>query len=259
MSSSALISSTPINSVANHSSAPPVPPVLNHDGTTSRQVPLRPPPPIPPRRQGEAQLPKLSATNSEVSNTISNDSSSGGGGFPRQRNVSHSTEDSAKSDNDQFGGLHQVRRNQATSIIVLGVFGAEFPSDLNDHPDLTRAISHALVELLVSEGTPLLPQYSPLRRAAVDLIGRGFTVWQPHVDLAKILLGLLELTSCAEKAGGQFRIENHHNIQPHHQVTHEMDAARTARHALSQIASSRAQALISALSMEVSGFFDYAV
>lgn len=239
-------STTASNSIISHSPAPPIPPppVLNHDGTTSK--PSRPPPPVPPRH-GQTQLPKISTTNSETSNMASTslDNSSG---------VLSTSDGGTRNDNDQFGGLHQVRRNQATSIIVLGVFGAEFPHDLNDYSDLTRAISHALVELLVSEETPLLPLYSPLRRAAVDLIGRGFTVWQPHVDLPKVLLGLLELTSCVEKMGGHFPLDHHHHQSHHQQVTPEIDACRTARHALSQIASSRAQALISALSMEVARY-----
>lgn len=205
-------SSTPANSsIVNHSPAPPIPPppVLNHDGTTSK--PSRPPPPVPPRH-GEVQLPKISVTNSEGSITTSS-------------GIASTSDGGLRTDNDQFGGLHQVRRNQATSIIVLGVFGAEFPNDLNDYSDLTRAISHALVELLVSEETPLLPLYSPLRRAAIDLIGRGFTVWQPHVDLPKVLLGLLELTSCAEKTG-HYPLD-HYNRLSDQQVTSEMDACRT--------------------------------
>jgi hypothetical protein len=162
-------------------------------------------------------LPKLSATPSENNATAST-----------SNDASSLLSDSSRTESDQFGGLHQVRRNQATSIIVLGVFGAEFPNDLNDYSDLTRAISHALIELLVSEETPLLPLYSPLRRAAVDLIGRGFTVWQPHVDLSKVLLGLLELTGCVEKTGVHFPIDHHHNLQPH-QITQEMDACRTGK------------------------------
>lgn len=38
--------------------------------------------------------------------------------------------------------------------------------------------------------------YSALRRAAIDLIGRGFTVWEPFLDVSKVLLALLEL--CCE-------------------------------------------------------------
>lgn len=38
--------------------------------------------------------------------------------------------------------------------------------------------------------------YSPLRRAAIDLIGRGFTIWEAFLDVSKVLLALLEL--CCE-------------------------------------------------------------
>lgn len=38
--------------------------------------------------------------------------------------------------------------------------------------------------------------YSSLRRAAIDLIGRGFTVWEPFLEGSKVLLALLEL--CCE-------------------------------------------------------------
>lgn len=38
--------------------------------------------------------------------------------------------------------------------------------------------------------------FSSLRRAAIDLIGRGFTVWEPFLDVSKVLLALLEL--CCE-------------------------------------------------------------
>ena len=35
-----------------------------------------------------------------------------------------------------------------------------------------------------------------LRRAAIDLIGRGFVLWEPHLEVSKVLLGLLEM--CCE-------------------------------------------------------------
>ncbi|KAI6215429.1 hypothetical protein M3Y94_00384300 [Aphelenchoides besseyi] len=236
-------SSTPQAFIPNHHQTlpPPIPPPVLQSSSvsvndaTSRSTPSRPPPPVPPRQPGTAQLPKLSVAKSDSVNISSEVLTKFGISTEHHRN-----------ENDHFGGVHQVRRNQATSIIVLGVFGAEFPQDLQDYSDLTRAISHALVELLISEETPLLPLYSPLRRAAVDLIGRGFTVWQPHIDLPKVLLGLLELTS-TEKTGHNTNVSSY-------TITPEMDACRTARHALSLIASSRAQALISALSMEIARY-----
>ncbi|KAL7075515.1 hypothetical protein ACQ4LE_005347 [Meloidogyne hapla] len=153
--------------------------------------------------------------------------------------------------NDQLylGGINQIRRNQATAIILLGVMGAEFPNDLQRHLDICRATAHSLLELLLSPTTvypPLLiPQNSLLRRAAIDLLGRGFVLWQPHLDLPKMLIGLLNLAAECERhlPAGPLPL----GIQ----LSPEADACRTARHALSLIASSRPQALITALNMEV--------
>lgn len=47
----------------------------------------------------------------------------------------------------------------------------------------------ALAHLLLSPPTSKLPGHTPLRRAAIDLIGRGFTVWEPYLDVSKVLLG----------------------------------------------------------------------
>lgn len=67
---------------------------------------------------------------------------------------------------------------------------------------LGKALSHLLLNPQQNQAiggkvivAPTGP-YSPLRRAAIDLIGRGFTVWEPFLDVSKILLALLEL--CCE-------------------------------------------------------------
>lgn len=44
-----------------------------------------------------------------------------------------------------------------------------------------------------------MPAHTAQRRAAVDLIGRGYTIWEPYLDVSKVLLGLLELCSDADK------------------------------------------------------------
>lgn len=100
------------------------------------------------------------------------------------------------------GGIHQVRRNQATAIVLLGVMGAEFAPDLQRNVDLCRATSLSLLELLMAPESPLIPSNSPLRRAAIDLLGKGFVIWQPHLDLSKAILGLLNLASEGEKYFG---------------------------------------------------------
>lgn len=74
--------------------------------------------------------------------------------------------------------------------------------------DLVRATALSLLELLLASETPLLPLYSPLRRAAIDLLGRGFAIWQPHLDISKVLLGLLDLAALDDKGS----LTNRYNI-----------------------------------------------
>lgn len=114
---------------------------------------------------------------------------------------------------------------------MLGVVAAEFPEEMNKvfvssfilkyldmelniaanfkkpslffflrlQMELSRTTALCLLELLISPSTDLLPLVSPLRRAAIDLIGRGFAVYQPHLDISKVLLGLLDLAASNEK------------------------------------------------------------
>ncbi|TKR76232.1 hypothetical protein L596_017399 [Steinernema carpocapsae] len=173
--------------------------------------PQRPPPPIPPR-SGAVQLHKPA------------------------------------EDTETIDGVQQVRRNQATAIIVLGVIGAEFSDELNS-ADLARATSQSLLELLIAPNSQLLPNNSPLRRAAIDLIGRGFVVWQPHIDISKVLLGLLDLAAQGEKLLPSYASPSY--ALP---MSAAADACRTAKHALTLIATARPPALITALSKEVARY-----
>ncbi|KAF1761406.1 hypothetical protein GCK72_009662 [Caenorhabditis remanei] len=143
-------------------------------------------------------------------------------------------------------GIQQVRRNQATSIILLGVIGSEFGDELN-RADLTRATAVSLLELLVAAPSNLIPVHSPLRRAAIDLLGRGFVHWEPHLEISKVVLGLLDLASNNDKQGTLKRITG----APLNAIE---DAARTSRQALSLIALARPPALITSLSMEVARY-----
>jgi len=57
----------------------------------------------------------------------------------------------------------------------------------------------ALTNLLLAPCSSKMPAHTAQRRAAVDLIGRGYTIWEPYLDVSKVLLGLLELCSDADK------------------------------------------------------------
>lgn len=106
----------------------------------------------------------------------------------------------------------------------------------------------ALSHLLLAPPSAKLPAHTPLRRAAIDLIGRGFTVWEPYLDISKVLLGkfplkgyfifyrnkfigLLELCSDADKL-----VPNMTYGLP---LTPQADSCRTSRHALTLIATAR--------------------
>jgi len=54
----------------------------------------------------------------------------------------------------------------------------------------TNIQGQSLLELLLQPPSPALPPFAALRRAAVDLIGRGFAVWQPYLDISKVTISV---------------------------------------------------------------------
>ncbi|PNI69890.1 WDR7 isoform 5, partial [Pan troglodytes] len=100
----------------------------------------------------------------------------------------------------------------------------------------------ALTFLLLQPPSPKLPPHSTIRRTAIDLIGRGFTVWEPYMDVSAVLMGLLELCADAEKQLA--------NITMGLPLSPAADSARSARHALSLIATARPPAFITTIAKE---------
>ncbi|XP_066472052.1 WD repeat-containing protein 7 isoform X2 [Tiliqua scincoides] len=162
---------------------------------------------------------------------------------------------------------YEERRKQATAIVLLGVIGAEFGAEIEPPKLLTRPRSSsqipegfgstsggsnyslarhtckALTYLLLQPPSPKLPPHSTIRRTAIDLIGRGFTVWEPYMDVSAVLMGLLELCADAEKQLA--------NITMGLPLSSAADSARSARHALSLIATARPPAFITTIAKEV--------
>ncbi|GBP85438.1 WD repeat-containing protein 7 [Eumeta japonica] len=180
--------------------------------------------------------------------------------------------------------IAELKRKQTTAVVLLGVIGAEFGQDINS--EVTRSKTHsqfdlvagaagnkrrkdgdsrkssvvegftlsasnnlarltalALTHLLLAPATARLPAYTPLRRAAIDLVGRGFTVWEPYLDVSHVLLGLLEMCSDADKL-----VPSMTYGLP---LTPQADSCRTARHALTLIATARPAAFITTMAREV--------
>ncbi|PNF24262.1 WD repeat-containing protein 7, partial [Cryptotermes secundus] len=162
----------------------------------------------------------------------------------------------------------ELKRKQTTAVVLLGVIGAEFGQDVSDgstrrrasedqrrkssvvegfgigNNNLARLTSLALTHLLLAAPSSRLPAHTPLRRAAIDLIGRGFTVWEPYLDVSKVLLGLLELCCEADKLMPSMT----YGLP----LTPAADSCRTARHALTLIATARPAAFITTMAREVS-------
>ena len=167
----------------------------------------------------------------------------------------------------------ELKRRQATAIVLLGVIGSEFGQDVDDgkrkssaasgpaeqrrkapvegfglgaNQNLARLTSKALTYLLLAPATSKMPLHTSLRRAAIDLIGRGFTVWEPHVDVSKVLLAMLEL--CCD--GDKLTPSMSYGLP----LSPVADSCRTARHALTLIATARPAAFITTMAREVARY-----
>jgi hypothetical protein len=162
---------------------------------------------------------------------------------------------------NKVSAITESRRKQAMAIVMLGVIGAEFGASIEGRVDdwtgivegfgitnnsHARSTSKALTFLLLQPPSPNLPAYSLLRRAAVDLLGRGFAVWEPHLDISAVLLGLLEL--CVD---GDSLVPSMTCGLP---LSARADACRTARHGLALIATARPPAFIITMAKEVARY-----
>ncbi|XP_049267280.1 WD repeat-containing protein 7-like, partial [Rhipicephalus sanguineus] len=158
----------------------------------------------------------------------------------------------------------EARRKQSTAIVLLGVIGAEYGQEIEQSKrkgaedqrrrsivegfgptnySLARQTSQALAHLLLTPASSSLPAHSSLRRAAIDLIGRGFAVWQAYIDVSRVLLGLFDLCCDADKLLPR--------VSYGLPMTPAADSCRTARQALSLIATSRPPVFITTLAREV--------
>uniref|UniRef100_A0A2I3MG27 WD repeat-containing protein 7 n=1 Tax=Papio anubis TaxID=9555 RepID=A0A2I3MG27_PAPAN len=120
---------------------------------------------------------------------------------------------------------------------------AKVQEEEHDLVDDDITTGKALTFLLLQPPSPKLPPHSTIRRTAIDLIGRGFTVWEPYMDVSAVLMGLLELCADAEKQLA--------NITMGLPLSPAADSARSARHALSLIATARPPAFITTIAKEV--------
>lgn len=111
---------------------------------------------------------------------------------------------------------------------------------------LARLTGQCLSHLLFVPSSPSLHLYTTLRYTAVGLIGRGFTFWEPYLDVAKVLLGLLDLSCEADS-----KSVSGTTPKPNPASSISKQAARDA---LSAIAFARPSVFITTLAREVAKF-----
>ena len=110
----------------------------------------------------------------------------------------------------------------------------------------SASASAASHQVLPTSGKQSSPANSALRRAAIDLIGRGFVMWEPHLEVSKVILGLLEMTCEADwwVPSGKYGLP----------LTPAGDACRTSRLALALIARVRPAVFITSVSKEIARY-----
>ena len=130
-------------------------------------------------------------------------------------------------------------------LILLYLPGNKDPALLALGGQLSRLTARALMYLVLVPSSPLSP-HTPLRRAAIDLIGRGFVLWEPHLEVSKVLLGLLDMSSEAA-----MWVPSQRYGLP---LTPVADCCRTARHTLATIALARPGVFITSVSKEIARY-----
>lgn len=103
---------------------------------------------------------------------------------------------------DDLGrGAVATPQQQYTALIILGLIGAEFSKpQTSRRPSMTefemmddtvaRQTARSLQNVLIDTKPSL---NTNLRRSAIDLIGRGFHLWEKYLNVPLVLMGLLDL------------------------------------------------------------------
>jgi len=196
-----------------------------------------------------------SGTSLTNGNGMNNNHINGGAnGSPPVQLVDEEEEERPEDDDPSAAA---ARRNQTTAVILCGVIGALFDMEQEKSGSkdgsqcalgvgMTRLTAKALMYLVLVPANTTLPLHTPLRRAAIDLIGRGFTLWEPHLEVSKVLLGLLDMSSEAA-----MWVPSQKYGLP---LTPVADCCRTARHALAAIARARPGVFITSVAKEIARY-----
>nr|CUU97598.1 hypothetical transcript [Hymenolepis microstoma] len=112
--------------------------------------------------------------------------------------------------------------------------------------EVLRNLAYALMRYLEMDSYPYLKQpssaqTSPLRRTAIDFLGRGILLWEPYLDVFRLLNSLLSPIADEPK--------ELNDLQPGEVYNEQQDVARACRQALWKLAFTRPHLIILTLSL----------
>ncbi|CAF3707336.1 unnamed protein product [Rotaria socialis] len=155
----------------------------------------------------------------------------------------------------------QYKAQQLLSIVLIGIIGARYGQEIEptkqssapikgftvDSPEMILKLSRILTSLLSPSNFDHIPVHSALRRTAIELIGRGYTIWEPYLDIGQVLLTLLDLCAISDSSTVTSNVLS--GI-----LTQKTDTCLTARTALNLIATSRSNVVIITLAREIAKY-----
>ncbi|CAF0780863.1 unnamed protein product [Adineta ricciae] len=160
----------------------------------------------------------------------------------------------------------QYKTQQMLSIILIGIIGARYGQEVEqtkqsnapikgftvDSPEMILKLSRILTSLLSPSNFDHIPIHTVIRRTAIDLIGRGYTIWEPYLDIGQVLLTLLDLCAISDSTTISSKQPNIYTSSVISGIlTPKTDTCLTARTALTLIATSRSNVVIITLAREI--------
>lgn len=159
---------------------------------------------------------------------------------------------------DPKQGAIATPQQQYTALIILGLIGAEFSkTEASRRPSLgtlemmddtvARQTARSLQNVLLDTKPSL---HTNLRRSAIDLIGRGFHLWEKYLNVPLVLVGLLDLA--IQWPLSRLPSATHHDVDSDNKA--KALTSNLARKALITMVMAHPSSIISALAKEVSTF-----
>ena len=185
----------------------------------------------------------------------------------------HFAEDPEKSITLESSSPIPTQQQQSTALIILGMIGAEFSavgkpkikkkstgkSATDFEPmdtTIARQTAKTLQAVLLEQPATKSALHSYLRCSAAELLGRGFNLWEKYVDVAQVVMGLLDLAIqySPALAAGNDEDKAKKNPSKHNAIKSTKFASEVARKALNLMILLHPVTMVTTLGKEVSTF-----